>query len=237
MEVGIAHRLHTGNLYKRSSLVVTNKTSSMLAQGPQPTEPTISQLTLFILWIFALCVWTFRFLNARNASYRTVEQKDVESGEVSEKETETGKGQHSTTHTINRKDGSKASPSDIENENCAENELHKTPNGDAFNTKVVTKNDKQDQNKSRKDASRPKDSNKDAQFSKLQPPPTLDQFLKYCALLGLIMMYYYVCDYYHRWPRADREYSRDTFAFLCIALVAVAAIFTIKTTPDKLINR
>ncbi|XP_038051830.1 protein REDUCED WALL ACETYLATION 2-like [Patiria miniata] len=74
-------------------------------------------------------------------------------------------------------------------------------------------------------------------FSKVKPPPTFDEFLKYCAVFGLIMIFFYVCDYQHHWPVAERQYSRDLFMFLVLLLFAVAGAFTVQKTPDKLLNR
>ncbi len=74
-------------------------------------------------------------------------------------------------------------------------------------------------------------------FSKVKPPPTFDQFLWYCAMFGLIMMVFYVCDYKHKFAEGTRQYSRDLFMFLILLLFAVAGLFTVQTTEDKILNR
>lgn len=38
-------------------------------------------------------------------------------------------------------------------------------------------------------------------------------------------------------PKTDKQYSRDMFVFLSALLVFVAVVFTVKKTPEKLLNR
>ena len=56
-------------------------------------------------------------------------------------------------------------------------------------------------------------------------------------MFGLIMMLFYVCDYKHKFAEGTREYSRDLFMFLVLLLFAVAGLFTVQTTEDKILNR
>ncbi|XP_077990790.1 uncharacterized protein LOC144445108 [Glandiceps talaboti] len=51
------------------------------------------------------------------------------------------------------------------------------------------------------------------------------------------MIYFYLCDYQHIFKAGERIYSRDLFVFLVLILFLVTAGFTLRTTPDRLINR
>ena len=53
------------------------------------------------------------------------------------------------------------------------------------------------------------------------------------------MLYYFLCDYLHIYPKADRTYNRDLFTFLVLILFAVGIYFTTQEIQDggKLLNR
>lgn len=74
-------------------------------------------------------------------------------------------------------------------------------------------------------------------FSVVRPPPTIGTFLKHVVLFGLIMFYFYLCDYRKIFPRLERVYNRDEFLFLVFLLFLVACAFTIRPTADKILNR
>ncbi|KAL3887856.1 hypothetical protein ACJMK2_000245 [Sinanodonta woodiana] len=72
----------------------------------------------------------------------------------------------------------------------------------------------------------------------LQPTsPTFDQFLKYLIMFGIVMMYFFLCDYKKVFPLMERKYDKDTFLFLIFLFFLVACGFTIKPTTDKILNR
>ena len=67
---------------------------------------------------------------------------------------------------------------------------------------------------------------------------TLNNALSSIFVFGCIMLYYFLCDYMHYFPKADRTYNRDLFVFLCILLFVVAVFFTSAETPEgKFLNR
>ncbi|XP_019637020.1 PREDICTED: protein REDUCED WALL ACETYLATION 4-like [Branchiostoma belcheri] len=81
------------------------------------------------------------------------------------------------------------------------------------------------------------DAEQERNFSKLKPPPSFDNLMKYLVVFGGILLYFYLCDYDHIFPRQERTYSRDLFLFLCVLLVIVAGAFTLKPCPDSILGR
>ncbi|KAL9956833.1 hypothetical protein ACROYT_G038376 [Oculina patagonica] len=67
--------------------------------------------------------------------------------------------------------------------------------------------------------------------------PSFEEFLNKAVLFGAIMLYFWLCDYQHIWPKTHKQYSRDMFVFLFALLVIVAFVYTIRKTPEKLVNR
>ncbi|XP_048575373.1 protein REDUCED WALL ACETYLATION 1 isoform X2 [Nematostella vectensis] len=67
--------------------------------------------------------------------------------------------------------------------------------------------------------------------------PRLEEFLAKATVFGFIMLYFWLCDFQHIWPKTDKQYSRDMFVFLFSVLVLVAFVFTVRKTPEKLLNR
>ena len=67
--------------------------------------------------------------------------------------------------------------------------------------------------------------------------PSFENFLSHAVVFGFIMLYFWLCDYQHIWPKTDKQYSRDNFIFIFFVLVFVAFVFTIKKTSDKILNR
>ena len=51
------------------------------------------------------------------------------------------------------------------------------------------------------------------------------------------MYFFYICDYVHLFPKANRTYSRDLFVVLMLLLFIVAAGLTCKENNSKLLNR
>eukprot|EP00794_Sanderia_malayensis_P015362 gene15362-16939_t len=69
-------------------------------------------------------------------------------------------------------------------------------------------------------------------------PASFDAFLRAVNVLGLIMYYFYICDYVHVFPRAARTYSRDLFVLLALVLFLVSGGLTCKDGgAGKLLNR
>ena len=69
-------------------------------------------------------------------------------------------------------------------------------------------------------------------------PNSLQDALFAVFTLGWIMVFYFLCDYLHYFPKADRVYNRDLFMFLCAMLFLVAVSFTWVVGPaGKLLNR
>ncbi|BFZ21260.1 hypothetical protein BsWGS_24299 [Bradybaena similaris] len=73
-----------------------------------------------------------------------------------------------------------------------------------------------------------------------QPPPaavTLNKFMSSGTLFGLILIYFFLCDYAKIFPQGERSYSRDTFLFLVFIFFLAGCAFTLKSNPDKILNR
>ncbi|ESO86103.1 hypothetical protein LOTGIDRAFT_63982, partial [Lottia gigantea] len=54
---------------------------------------------------------------------------------------------------------------------------------------------------------------------------------------GLIMFFFYLCDYKKVFPILHKEYSRDTFLFLMFLLFSVGCFFTLRPTTDTILGR
>ncbi|XP_028394366.1 protein REDUCED WALL ACETYLATION 2-like isoform X2 [Dendronephthya gigantea] len=67
--------------------------------------------------------------------------------------------------------------------------------------------------------------------------PTFEKFLTQAVLFGCIMLYFWLCDFQHIWPKTNKQYSRDMFIFIFFLLVFVAVVLTIKQTADAILNR
>ena len=107
-------------------------------------------------------------------------------------------------------------------------------NGEIPHQKAVLVNERESERNIGQENSVP--GNSTFQASTAVKPP-LDHFLQSVAMLGVIMFLYYLCDDDHYFPATERTYSRDLFWFLVLLLVVVAAGFTRKETPDKILNR
>lgn len=66
---------------------------------------------------------------------------------------------------------------------------------------------------------------------------TFDNFAHGMIILGLIMYFFYICDYVHLFPKANRTYSRDLFVVLMLLLFIVAAGLTSTENNSNLLNR
>lgn len=74
-------------------------------------------------------------------------------------------------------------------------------------------------------------------FSTVKPPPTIDELLQSVLGFGMIMIFFYLCDYRKIFPRGERVYDRDTFLFLVFLLFLVGCGYTTRKTNDKILNR
>lgn len=79
--------------------------------------------------------------------------------------------------------------------------------------------------------------NADKTFTPVKPLPSFDMFLKNVAIFGIVLIFFYLCDYRKVFPLLKRVYSRDEFLFLVFLLFLIACAFTIKPTSDKILNR
>lgn len=69
-------------------------------------------------------------------------------------------------------------------------------------------------------------------------PATFDDALSAVFIFGCVMIYFFMCDYVHIFPKTNRTYKRGLFVFLCIALTTVAIVFTSRETiGNTLLNR
>lgn len=66
---------------------------------------------------------------------------------------------------------------------------------------------------------------------------SFDAFAHAVIILGLIMYFFYMCDYIHVFPKANRTYSRDLFIVLSLLLLVVGAGLTCMENNAKLLNR
>ena len=81
------------------------------------------------------------------------------------------------------------------------------------------------------------------------PAITHQVALKHACLIFAVLCYYFVCDYWHYFARAERIYNRDLFIFLLALLFIVNVVYTSRVLPetstgssggvsaDKLLNR
>ncbi|KAH3752761.1 uncharacterized protein LOC127847875 [Dreissena polymorpha] len=74
-------------------------------------------------------------------------------------------------------------------------------------------------------------------FSKVIPPPSLDEVLQNVLIFGGILIYFFLCDYRKIFPMLERVYDRDEFLFLVFVLFLVACAFTLRPTSEKILNR
>ena len=51
------------------------------------------------------------------------------------------------------------------------------------------------------------------------------------------MYFFYICDYAHVFPKANRSYSRDLFILLTLVLFVVAGGLTVSDGDDKVLSR
>uniref|UniRef100_A0A0B7AH19 Cas1p 10 TM acyl transferase domain-containing protein n=1 Tax=Arion vulgaris TaxID=1028688 RepID=A0A0B7AH19_9EUPU len=66
---------------------------------------------------------------------------------------------------------------------------------------------------------------------------TSSKFISSLVMFGIIMIYFYLCDYAKIFPQGERVYSRDTFLFLVFIFFLVGCAFSIKPNPDIILNR
>lgn len=66
----------------------------------------------------------------------------------------------------------------------------------------------------------------------LTPYAIQQETLKHVCLTFAVLSYYFVCDYWHFFERADRIYNRDLFVFLLALLFIVNIIYTSHLSPD-----
>ncbi|CAG5120363.1 unnamed protein product [Candidula unifasciata] len=69
------------------------------------------------------------------------------------------------------------------------------------------------------------------------PAVTLNKFMSSVVTFGAILFYFFLCDYIKIFPQGARSYSRDTFLFLVFLFFLVGCAFTLKSNPDKILNR
>ncbi|XP_071804052.1 uncharacterized protein [Asterias amurensis] len=255
------HHWHIGNVVRRS----TAQNITALSQASH-NAPTIPQVTLLLLWISAILLLIFRSLYRQRIKQATsLDESDLESSAIDSEheQLEDDKRIQSRNSQPHRKDAGSVMTRDgvvINGMATTEITIHNiepdsTQQDDKFGfesndtkiinptggTKAKTQLIQDSLNSGNPITSSIKlkqdEEPKAPTFSKVPPPPTFDQFLWYCAMFGLIMMLFYVCDYKHRFAEGTREYSRDLFMFLVLLLFAVAGLFTVQTTEDKILNR
>ncbi|XP_033640738.1 protein REDUCED WALL ACETYLATION 2-like [Asterias rubens] len=255
------HHWHIGNVVRRS----TAQNITALAQASH-NAPTIPQATLLLLWISAILLLIFRSLyRQRIKQANLLDESDLESSAIDSEheQLEDDKRIQSRNSQPHRKDAGSVMTRDgvvINGMATTEITIHNiepdsTQQDDKFgfesnDTKIInptggtkaTTQLIQDSLSSGNPITssiklKQDEAPKAPTFSKVPPPPTFDQFLWYCAMFGLIMMLFYVCDYKHKFAEGTREYSRDLFMFLVLLLFAVAGLFTVQTTEDKILNR
>ncbi|XP_071479179.1 uncharacterized protein [Diadema antillarum] len=225
------------------------------------TRVTIPQATLFILWVVACVVLGVRFLYARRKQV-TVVIEDVESllqvGEERRNlmdEEESGKDEEVSESKATKPARKQVSADDhqlhgstvkVANGDVQQTTSHdEIPNGNAaFEEPVANVTDHpQDGDSARllesKASGKGRSPAETAQknFSKVKPPPTFDSFLLYAMALGAILLYFFYCDVLKGFPAAERAYVRDQFLFLVLIMFLVAMTFTVRTCPDKILNR
>ncbi|XP_066269394.1 uncharacterized protein [Branchiostoma lanceolatum] len=185
-------------------------------------KPTLMQLAFFYLWIAAMITLIIRLV------YQSIVR--LMKGEENASNTEDG-----------RNAGENLSP----NANVEQNSSNDTSSSvtvkqasDAQSSESFTAiKDIDEDNQADTATDIPSNAEKERNFSKVKPPPSFDDLLKYLIVFGGILLYFYLCDYDHIFPRQERTYSRDLFLFLCVLLVIVAGAFTLKPCPDTTLNR
>ncbi|KAI8502293.1 hypothetical protein Bbelb_198810 [Branchiostoma belcheri] len=197
---------------------------------PDPTvasvntlKPTLMQLAFFYLWITAIIILIIRLVySSRTWFYPT---RDSNSNSNSNTENE-----QNGFVEVKVSDGNVTSTPELVTVVVEDENGKQASSGDDGKVAIAVKEI---------DANSPKDSEASAAktFSKVKPAPKLDDLLKYLVVFGGILLYFYLCDYDHIFPRQERTYSRDLFLFLCFVLFAVAGGFTCKPCDSKILNR
>ncbi|XP_078664404.1 uncharacterized protein LOC144907341 [Branchiostoma floridae x Branchiostoma belcheri] len=197
---------------------------------PDPTvasvntlKPTLMQLAFFYLWITAIIILIIRLVyNSRTWFYPT---RDSNSNSNSNTENE-----QNGFVEVKVSDGNVTSTPELVTVVVEDENGKQASSGDDGKVAIAVKEI---------DANSPKDGEESTAktFSKVKPAPKLDDLLKYLVVFGGILLYFYLCDYDHIFPRQERTYSRDLFLFLCFVLFAVAGGFTCKPCDSKILNR
>ncbi|KAL4217841.1 N-acetylneuraminate 9-O-acetyltransferase [Mactra antiquata] len=115
-------------------------------------------------------------------------------------------------------------------DNVCKNGIKKESIVDIETGKIQNDDNKQENSKTETE-------NETKRFCSVRPPPSTESFLKNVSIFGLIMFYFYLCDYRKIFPKLERVYDRDEFLFLVFLLFLVACAFTISKTQDKILNR
>ena len=141
---------------------------------------TVPQITLLIIWIGAIVLWIYRRIFRGNTSGGQLQkppEKDLESAApLTDKTDELGRNKPGDNMTETNQE---TSTDIISNEHVqGENGHLKRPNEKTRDTKSLT------------GEAAPAKS-----FTTQAAPPTFDQFLLYVMALGVIMFFFYLCDY------------------------------------------
>ena len=64
------------------------------------------------------------------------------------------------------------------------------------------------------------------------PTVTHQTALKHVCLIFAVLCYYFLCDYWRYFARAERIYNRDLFVFLLVLLFIVNVVYTSRVLPE-----
>nr|XP_054754363.1 uncharacterized protein LOC129260400 [Lytechinus pictus] len=193
---------------------------------------TIPQATLFILWLVScvLLAGSFIFRRQRPATVIIVDAEAGNQGDHGEKDGQedlddhddgmgNSEGKRGFYRNSSETNGSAACREETEGK-----DIIKEKNKDGYTAESPQVNDTSNKSNS-------------SNFSTVKSRPTFEKFLLYAMGLGVILLYFFFCEVWDEWPVGERVYNRDQFMFFTLIMFLVAGVFTVRTCPDKLLNR
>ncbi|KAI8502294.1 hypothetical protein Bbelb_198820 [Branchiostoma belcheri] len=150
-------------------------------------KPTLMQLAFFYLWIAAMLTLLIRII------YQSIAKLMNNAANT----TDVSTAEENPLPNINMEPSASNDTSNSVGENQASGGV---PSSKPFTAiKDVGEGNQEDA-----EADIASDAEQDRNFSKLKPPPSFDNLMKYLVVFGGILLYFYLCDYDHIFPRQER---------------------------------
>ncbi|XP_070555355.1 uncharacterized protein [Ptychodera flava] len=188
---------------KQTKLHLTNGSETSILTGELPShagykEPTIAQLTLFLLWLTVIILWLLR-VPFRKTQATKGEEQDVEAQTNGPVRINHDKSTNSSEISKEGKETSMNGPvlEKIEKAIINAEKENVEMEQENISAKNLTEKDESKPEKKAEDSKNKNASKERAAFTSFKPPPSFDQFLYYLIIFGGIMFYFYLCDYQH----------------------------------------